>query len=112
MAEDKRGLLSIGVFFLILVAAILLGATQIMSWGLFFPVVFVLFGLWLLALSAMQRSSPQKYERTAFSTLSLGLVLVAVGGAWYLFAFSWLYSLVVVLLALGVLAVAAALKRS
>jgi hypothetical protein len=111
MSESRGQLLSIGVFFVVLVVAILLVATQVISWWLSIPVIFLLFGIWLLALAAMRGANPQKYERGSFSTGIMGLLLVAVGGAWYLFSFNWLYSLVVILLVLGAVAITAALKR-
>ena len=75
MAESKRQLLSIGVFFIIIVAAILLYAAQVIKdWTLIFPIIFVLSGCWALILTAMRSSSPQKYERGAFSTMGLGLL--------------------------------------
>jgi len=73
--------------------------------------VLLLFGFWMLALAGMRGSNPEKYARSAFSTMSLGLMLIALGGAWYLFGYNWLYSLVVILLVFGALAIAAALKR-
>jgi hypothetical protein len=39
------------------------------------------------------------------------LVAIAVGSAWALFGIGWLYSLVVVLLVVAVLAIVAALKH-
>jgi hypothetical protein len=111
MAESKRQLLSIGVFFIIIVVAILLVAANVISWWLIVPVILVLAGVWTLALAAMRSSGPQKYERGAFSTLNLGLLMIAVGGAWYLFTYNWLYSLALILLVLGAIAIAAALKR-
>ncbi len=111
MAEARRNLLTIGAFFITLVVAIILFLADVIDWTLIIPVFLVLFGIWMLALAAMRASSPQKYERGAFSTLSLGLLLIAIGGAWYLFYYDWLYSLVLILLVFGVLAVAAALKR-
>ena len=110
MAESKRQLLSIGVFFIIIVVAILLVAVNVISWWLIVPVILVLAGVWTLALAAMRSSSPQKYERGAFSTLSLGLLMIAVGGAWYL-SFNWLYAIALILLVLGALAIAAATRR-
>jgi uncharacterized membrane protein len=97
VSESRRQLLSIGVFLLIIVAVILLFATSIIAWTLVIP--------------GMRASNPQKYERGAFSTMGLGLLMIAVGGAWYLFGINWLYSLAVILLVLGALAMAAALKR-
>ena len=111
MSESSRQLLTIGVFFLTIVVAILLYAAGLIDWTLIVPVVLVLSGLWALALAGIRASKPQKYERGTFSTMALGLCMIAVGGAWYLFAFNWLYSLVLILLVLGALAIAAALRR-
>lgn len=111
MSESSRQLLTIGVFFLTIVVAILLYAAGLIDWTLIVPVVLVLSGCWALSLAGIRASKPQKYERGTFSTMALGLCMIAVGGAWFLFAFNWLYSLVVILLVLGALAIAAALRR-
>jgi hypothetical protein len=111
MAESRRQLLSIGVFFIIVVVVILLYAAKVIDWTLIVPLLLVLSGLGILGLAALRSSKPQKYERGAFSTMGLGLLLVAIGGAWYLFRFSWLYSLALILLVFGALAIAAALRR-
>ena len=111
MSESRRQLLSIGVFFIILVVAILLFATNIITLGLVMPVVLGLFGIWIVVLGAMRSLNPQKYERSAFSTMAMGGCLIVLGAAWYLFSFGWLYSLALILLALGLIAIAAALRR-
>jgi len=112
LVESGREILSIGVFLIIVVVAILIYAAQVITdWMLIFALVFVLFGCWTLVLAGMRASNPQKYERGAFSTLSLGFVLIALGGAWYLFAFNPLYSLAILLLVFASLAIAAALRR-
>jgi hypothetical protein len=105
-------MLSIGVFLIIIVVAIMIYVAQVITdWTLIFPLIFVLCGCWTLVLAGMRASNVQKYERGAFSTLSLGLVLIALGGAWYLFAFNPLYSLVIILFVFAALAIAAALRR-
>jgi len=111
MAEDRQTLLTVGAFFLILAVAIVLYAASVISWTLIAPVVLSLFGVWILALAGMRNTNPQKYARGAFSTLSLGLLLISAGGAWYLFSFNWLYSLALILVVLAALAIATALKR-
>ena len=111
MSESNRNLLTIGVFFITIVVAILLYVANIIDWTLIVPVVLLLSGLWLLSLGAIRQSKPVKYERNAFSTMALGFVAVAVGGAWFLYRFNWLYSLVVILLVVAALAIVAALKR-
>ncbi len=111
MAESRRQLLTIGAFCVILVVAILLATTSLIGWEFFVPLVLALFGVWLLALAAMRSSNPQKYEREAFSTATMGLVLIGIGGAWYVFSFGWPYSVAVILLIVAGVAIAAALKR-
>jgi hypothetical protein len=111
MSESNRNLLTIGIFILTIVVAILLYVANIIDWTLIVPVVLLLSGLWLLALGAIRQSKPVKYERSSFSTMALGFVAVAIGGAWFLYRFNWLYSLVVILLVVAALAIVAALKR-
>ncbi len=116
MAESgKRDLLSIGVVLILVVVSILLHQPLqiVKDWTLVIPLILALSGGWLAVLAGMRSSNPQKYERDAFSTLSMGLLLIAVGGAWFIYGygFGWLYSLVIVLLVLAALAIAAALKR-
>ena len=104
-------MLSIGIFLVIMVVAILLFAANIINLGLVIPVILVFAGCWALVLAGIRASNPQKYERGAFSTMGLGLFMIAVGGAWYLFGINWLYSLALILLVLAALAIAAALRR-
>jgi hypothetical protein len=114
MSESRRQLLSIGVFFIIAVVALLLYAAKVFvfaDWLNIFPTIFILFGVWLLILAAMRAQNPQKYERTPFGTLEMGIILMALGGAWLLFKTSYLYSLALLLLVLGAIAIVAALRR-
>ncbi len=111
MSEGKRSLLSIGAFLLIVVIAIVLFAANILSLAYIIPLILVLSGVWVLVLAGMRRQSPTKYERGAFSTLSIGLLLIAVGGAWYLLYVNWIYSIVLVLLVLAAIAIAAAMRQ-
>ena len=111
MAESKRQLLSIGVFCIIVVVAILLVALQVIPWTQTIPFVLVFFGVAIVALAAVRSGSATKYERGAFSTAVMGVLLMAVGGAWYLFAYNWLYSVALLILLIGGVAIAAALRR-
>ncbi|MBS7632062.1 hypothetical protein KEJ15_00330 [Candidatus Bathyarchaeota archaeon] len=108
----KRGLLSIGVFLLIVVVSILLYQPLrfFADWLLIVPLIVALSGCWLMVLAGLRAAHPQQYERGAFSTLSWGVLLVAVGGAWFFYGYGWFYSLVIVLVALAFIAIAAALK--
>ena len=107
-----RGLLSIGAFLVILVIAFVLYSLPL-NIGLWLvpALVIAMFGCWVLVLAGMQASNPQKYEWGAFSLFGWGLLLIAVGGAWFLYNVNWLYSIVLVLLVIGAVAIAAALRR-
>jgi cobalamin synthase len=108
-----RNLLTIGALFVIIVVSILLyvPAGLLTAWWMVLATMIVLFGGWLMALAVMQRSNPEKYGRGAFSYFGWGLLLIAMGGAWFLYTYNWVYSLAVILLVLGGLAIAAALRR-
>jgi hypothetical protein len=109
--ENSRTLLTIGIFFLTIVAALLLYILAVIDWTSIIPVILLLSGLVMLGLGAIRASKPVKYERTGFSTIAIGLILLAVGGAWFLFAMNWLYSLIVILIVAAALSIIAALKR-
>jgi len=111
MAE--RNLLTIGALFIILVVSLLLyyPANVLTQWWMVLATIIALFGCWLMVLAEMQHSNPEKYGRSAFSYFGWGLLLIAVGGAWFLYTVNWVYSLAVILLVLGGLAIAAAYRR-
>jgi hypothetical protein len=111
VAEGREGILSIGVFLVILAVSILLYIANVISWMLIVSMVLLLSGFWVIVLAGMRASNPQKYERGPFSTFAWGLFLIALGGAWFLYTFNPLYSLVLILLVLGALAIAAALRK-
>jgi hypothetical protein len=111
MSESNRNLLTVGVFILAIVAAIVFNLAGLIDWTLIVPMILLLCGLWLLGLGAIRAGKPVKYERSSFSTISLGLAAIAVGGAWFLFGINWLYSLIVILVLVAVLVIVVALKR-
>jgi len=107
MPKRQLDLLSFGV--LVVIIALLLVATQ--KWDEILSLTLTLYGLWVIALAGIRAKSPQKYERGAFSTLVWGILLLAVGGAWYLYIIQGniLYSVVLFLVIIGILAIASAL---
>lgn len=112
MSESRRQLLSIGVFCIIVVVAILLYAAAIITnWANIFQTILILFGVWMLVLAAIRAQNPQKYENSSFSTLEMGVILIALGAAWFLLSINWLYSLALLILVIGATAIAAALRR-
>ena len=108
-----RNMLSVGVFLIIFVVALLLGAFAFVDWGLVPPMIIFLCGCWVLVMAGMQTSTPQKYGYSSFTLFAWGLILIAVGGAWLLYAFSYnyLYSLALILLVVGALAIVAAIRK-
>lgn len=111
MPPRQLGLLSFGV--LIIIVAILLvayGPTQ--EWDKILSLTLTLYGLWVIALAGIRAKSPQKYERGAFSTVIWGILLLVIGGAWYLNIQTGqpLYSVVLFLVIVGILAVVVALS--
>jgi len=112
MSESRKDILSLGVLLIIIVVAILLVATQTISIYWAIPVVLVLSGFWVLVLAFMQPSKTrQNFSSGAFGTMGLGLVLIALGGAWYLSGINWLYAIALILFVFGAIAIAAALRR-
>lgn len=106
-----RNLLTVGAIFVIIVISILLYAAKLLTGYYILPTIIGLFGIWLMVLAIMQLSNPEKYGRGAFSYFGWGLLLVAVGGAWFIYTYNAIYSLAVILLTLGALALAAAFRR-
>lgn len=112
MPSERTGLLSIGVFLIILVISIILYTPLgYVDWTLIPPLILALYGCWTMVLAGIRMSNPQKYERSPFSTFGWGLLLIAIGGAWFFAGINWLYSLAIILLVLGALAIAAALRK-
>ncbi len=112
MSESRRQLLTIGVFFIIIVFALLLYPANVThNWWNILQFIIVLFGAWILILAGIRAMSPQKYERSPYSTVQMGVLLMALGVAWFLFGYSWIYSVALLLLALGVIAITSALRR-
>lgn len=110
-----RNLLTIGALFVIIVVSVVLSIPPgpLTAWWMVLATIIALFGCWLMVLAVMHRSNTEKYGRGAFSFFGWGLLLIAVGGAWFLYYYTYnmVYSLAVMLLVLGALAIAAAFRR-
>lgn len=106
----NRGLMSIGVFLVILVVCLVLGTSSLIDWWFIPSLVVALYGCWILTLGVLQLSNPQRYEHSAFNLFAWGLLLIALGGAWFLYVFNPMYSLALILLTLGALAIVSALR--
>jgi len=112
MPPRQLGLLSFGVL-IVIVAILLVAFGPSQEWDKILSLTLTLYGLWVIALAGIRAKSPQKYERGAFSTLIWGILLLAVGGSWYLNIVTQgkiLYSVVLFLVIVGILAVVVALS--
>jgi len=110
MPKRQLDLLSFGVL-VVIIALLLVTFGPSQEWDKMLSLTILLYGLWVVAIAGIRAKSPLKYERGAFSTLVLGILLLAVGGAWLLNIQTgyWLYSVVLLFLVVGVLAVVSAL---
>ena len=109
MPPRQLSLLSFGVF--VIIVAILL-VRFFPDWGTILSLTLTLYGLWVIVLAGIRAKKPVKYERSALSTFIWGILLMAIGSAWYLNILrkgDILYSVVLFLVIVGILAVAVAL---
>ncbi|HMK95287.1 MAG TPA: hypothetical protein VK536_07805 [Candidatus Limnocylindrales bacterium] len=112
MSKSDRSLPTIGVFFIIIVVSILLYPANVThNWAYIFQLMIFLSGVWMLILAAMRAARPQKYERSPYSSVQMAALLMALAGAWFLWSYSWIYSIALLLLTLGAIAIASALRR-
>jgi len=111
MPAKELNLLSMGML-AVIVAILLVAFGPRQDWGSIISLTLVLFGLWVVFLAGIRSIHPMKYERGAFSTLVWGILLLSIGGAWYLYALNPIYSVALLLLVIGILAVASAMFRT
>ncbi len=111
--SDRRLLYSIGVLCILIAVGIILSLPEIALINPWFipPFVIGLYGLWMIGLAGANARSPAKYERSPFSTFSWGIFLVAIGGAWFLYAYGFIYSIILLIIVVAILAIAAATRR-
>jgi len=114
MSKSQSGLLTLGAFIIIVAVVILLALIPVISWYAVVPLIIALYGCWLIVYAGIRTGNPSKYERSAFSLFGWGILLAAIGFGWTMsyYGMNLIYTLVVVLLLLGVLAVVAALKTT
>ncbi len=105
-------LLSFGVF-LVIVALVLVAYSvllitrldEIIAW------IIALFGVWTVVLAGIRTRNPEKYGRSAYSTLIMGILLITFGGCWALLiaTANFILAIVLLILVIGLLAVVSAL---
>ena len=113
MSESRRQLLTIGVFLIIVVVAILLYPAKVThNWWSILQLIIVLFGVWLLVLAVLRAQKPQLYERSPYGTIQMGVLLMALGAAWFMWRYSWIYTVALLLLALAAIAITSAMRKT
>lgn len=105
-------MLTAGVF--LIIAAVFLVAFEagiILRFDEVVAIIIALYGIWTIVLAGIRVRNPEKYGRGAYSTLSMGVVLAALGGAWVFFieTDSIIIAFAIILVVIGILAVASAL---
>lgn len=119
MSKRPLGLISFGIFIVIVAVCLVAYASgyvgpveQIETVYKFFALIIALYGIWMMILAGIRFSNLEKYERGAFSTLSWGVLFVAIGGSIYLYLalYNLIYSLALLLAVFGILVLAAAYR--
>ena len=114
MSRRPLGLLSFGVFVVIVAVCLVAWAAEYIATATeVVSLVITIFGVWVIVLAGIRAKSPEKYERGAFSTFAWGVLITAVGGVWLLYTWypeNLVYSLALLLVIIGILAVSAALR--
>ncbi|MGQ9565172.1 MAG: hypothetical protein ACUVT5_01305 [Candidatus Bathyarchaeales archaeon] len=114
MSNQRMSLLTLGAFIIIIAIVIIAYAAGQLSWLEIIPLIVALYGCWLMIESGVRWKNPSKYARSAFSVFGWGILLAVIGFGLDLTlrGVDLLYTVAVVLLLLGVLAVIAALKTT
>jgi hypothetical protein len=112
MSKSQRGLLNLAVLLVIAAVVIIFGGLTVISWWEVVPLIIALYGCWFIVFAGVGTRYQSKYTRSAFSTFGWGMLLAAIGFGWYLNVrgLSWIYTVAVVILLLGVLGLVAALR--
>jgi len=104
--------LSFGVLMVIIALMLVAYATAaITDLGQMMALIIAFYGIWTLVLAGVRTRNPDKYGRGAQSTMAMGIVLLAIGGAWFLLTIgtSPILALALLLVIAGILAVVSAL---
>jgi len=114
MSKEQQGLLTIGAFIIIVAIVLIIAAGNLISWWEVIPLIIAFNGCWLIAAAGIRAKNPSKYERSAFSLFGWGILLAAVGFGLDLNVRGLppVFTLALILLLLGALAVVAAISAS
>jgi len=113
MSKSQRGLLNLAVFLVIVAVVIIFVGLYAYSWVQVIPLIIALYGCWFIVFAGVGTRYQTKYTRSAFSTSGWGVLLAAIGFGSDLSIIgriSWIYTIAVVILVLGILGLIAALR--
>jgi len=113
VAKRPIGLLSSGIFIIILAVCLTLSAGGLIGLVEVPSLVITLFGVWIMITAGPHIGSQEKHGRSPFSIFSWGVIISALGLLWFLFNRQILASYLpaIFLYVVGVLAIAAALRH-
>jgi hypothetical protein len=114
MSRSQRGLLNLAVLLVIAAVVIIVVGLAATSWGQVIPLIIALYGCWFIVFAGVGTRYQSNYTRSAFSTMGWGLLLAAIGFGSdlnILGLMSWIYTVAVVILLLGILGLVAALRN-
>jgi len=109
--RQQLDLLTFGVL-IVIVAILLLTFAPSGQWDRMISLTITLLGAWIMASAGIRARNPSKYERGAYSTFVMGLLLLAVGGAWLVNIVTngnLIFSIFLLLIVIGLLAIVTAL---
>lgn len=114
MAKLPLGLLSIGVFVIIIAICLIAYVAQFISVDGIIPLILTFYGVWTMVVAGIRVKNPEKYARGAFSIFAWGILFTAIGGSWYLYVVgpekNLILSVTLVVVVFGILIVTAALR--
>ena len=112
VGREQTFILTIGVFIIIVAIYLIALGAELIKIDEAFSLILVTYGVWLMILSAISRGGTRSYERSPFSTFAWGVIIAAIGGAWFLNIRTnqLVYSFALFLLIFGILVVAVAFR--
>ena len=104
-------LLSLGALLVIAAALLIAFSAGMIRIDEVLALIIMLYGVWTMILAGIRVMNPEKYGRGAYSTLVMGVLLTAVGGAWefHIRFENIIITVALILVVIGLLAVATAL---
>jgi hypothetical protein len=103
---------NLAVLLIIIAVMIILGGLNAISWWEVVPLIIAFCGCWYIIFAGIGFYQT-KYTSSVFNTFGWGMILAAIGFGWYLNVrgLSWVFTVAVVILLLGILGLVAAIRN-